>query len=167
MNKLLVSFLLMISLPAAAQGLLNSYQAVTIEAPAEKVWEAVKDFDGLANWHPMFSSGAIKSGTNNEPGAIRTVTVKDGPSFDEELLTWDALGRKFTYRLIDPVPLPVARYFGALEVVQVRRNTSAVLWSSRYLNNSGGKMKDEEVIAFINGAFKAGLDNLKPMLEKN
>jgi mxaD protein len=164
-KNLLALILGLLSLPAAAQGLLNSWQSVTIDAPVEKVWEAVKDFDGLATWHPMFSSGVIKSGANNEPGAIRTMTVKDGPSFDEELLTWDASARKFTYRLIDPVPLPVARYYGALEVVQVKPGTSAVLWRSRYLNNSGGKMQDEEVIAFINGAFRAGLDNLKPMLE--
>jgi hypothetical protein len=154
-----------ISLPAAAQGMLNSWQSVTIEAPAAKVWEAVKDFDGLANWHPMFSGGVIKSGANNEPGAVRTMTVKEGPSFDEELLTWDAASRKFSYRLIDPVPLPVAHYFGSMEVVQIKRDTTAVIWSSHYLNNSDGKMKDEEVIAFINGAFRVGLDNLKPMLE--
>jgi hypothetical protein len=153
------------SLPAAAQGILNSHQSITLRAPADRVWEAVKDFDGLASWHPMFSSGMIKSGANNVPGAVRTMTVKDGPSFDEELLTWDASRRRFTYRLIDPVPLPVARYYGAFEVVQVKPGTSAVLWSSHYVNNSDGKMQDGEVIAFINGAFKAGLDNLKPMLE--
>lgn len=152
---------------AFAQGLLNSHESITIQAPADKVWDAVRDFDGLANWHPMFSSGVIKSGRNNEPGAVRTMTVKDGPSFDEELLTFDEAGRKFTYRLIDPVPLPVSAYTGAFQVVAVKRGTAAILWSSTYRNNSGGKMKDEEVIRFINGAFRAGLENLKTRFEAN
>jgi mxaD protein len=151
--------------PVFAQGVLNSHDSIVIDAPVEKVWEAVRDFDGLARWHPMFSSGVIKSGTNNEVGAVRTMTVKDGPSFDEELLSWDASNRKFTYRLIDPVPLPVASYFGSFQVVEVKKGSTAVLWSSRYLNNSDGKMKDEEVIGFINGAFRVGLENLDAMLK--
>lgn len=152
-----------VSQTAVAQGLLNSYESIVIQAPVEKVWDAVKDFDGLATWHPMFSSGVIKSGTNNEPGAVRTMTVKDGPSFDEELLTFDAANRKFTYRLIDPVPLPISEYTGSFQVVEVKQGTTAILWYSSYRNNSGGKMKDEEVIGFINGALSVGLENLKGM----
>lgn len=166
MRKLMVVVCLCAFAPhALSQGILNSYESIEIQAPAAQVWDAVKDFDGLARWHPMFSSGVIKSGTNNEVGAIRTMTVKDGPSFDEELLTWDGENRRFSYRLIDPVPLPVSEYHGAMEVVQVTRDTTAVVWRSHYLNNSGGKMKDEEVIGFINAAFRMGLDNLNAMMK--
>ncbi len=113
----------------------------------------------------MFSSDVIKSGGNNEVGTVRTMTVKDGPSFDEELLSFDALDKKFTYRLIDPVPLPVSDYVGSLQVSEGRRGYTLVQWNSAYRNNSDGKMQDEEVIGFINGAFRAGLENLKSMLE--
>ena len=153
------------SVSAAAQGILNSHESIEIDAPVARVWEAVKDFDGLDKWHPMFSSDVIKSGGNNEVGTVRTMTVKDGPSFDEELLSFDAPARKFSYRLIDPVPLPVSGYSGTLHVIEGRRGHAVVQWYSAYRNNSGGKMKDEEVIAFINGAFRAGLENLKTMLE--
>jgi mxaD protein len=154
------------SLSAAAQGILNSHESIEIDAPVARVWEAVRDFDGLDKWHPMFSSDVIRSGGNNEVGTVRTMTVKDGgPSFDEELLSFDAPARKFTYRLIDPVPLPVSSYVGTLHVIEGRRGHTVVQWYSAYRNSSGGKMKDEEVIAFINGAFRAGLENLKTMLE--
>jgi mxaD protein len=153
------------SLPAAAQGILNSHESIEIRAPAGKVWDAVKDFDGLHRWHPMFSADTIKSGGDNAVGTIRTMTVKDGPSFDEELLSFDALERKFSYRLIDPVPLPVSDYVGTFQVIESRRGYAAILWNSAYRNNSGGKMKDEEVIAFINGAFRVGLENVKSLLE--
>ena len=151
--------------PAAAQGILNSHESIQIRASIWKVWDAVKEFDGLDKWHPMFSSDVIKSGGNNEVGTVRTMTVKDGPSFDEELLSFDALDKKFTYRLIDPVPLPVSDYVGSLQVSEGRRGYTLVQWNSAYRNNSDGKMKDEEVIDFINGAFRAGLENLKAMLE--
>ena len=164
---LLTALLCGLAQPAYAQVVLNSHDSITINAPVEKVWNAVKDFDGLATWHPMFSAGVIKSGANNQPGSVRTMTVKDGPSFDEELLAYDEANRKFSYRLIDPVPLPVAEYTGTFQVVEVKRGTTAILWYSRYVNNSDGKMKDEEVIRFINGAFRVGLENVKVVLEAN
>ena len=161
----LLCILCVTSWPATAQGILNSHESIEIKASIWKVWDTVQNFDSLDKWHPMFSSDVIKSGGNNEAGTIRTMTVKDGPSFDEELLSFDALEKKFTYRLIDPVPLPVADYVGSLQVSEGRRGYTLVQWSSAYRNNSDGKMKDEEVIAFINGAFRAGLENLKAMLE--
>jgi mxaD protein len=157
--------LCIVSFPAAAQGTLNSYQTVDIKAPIWDVWDAVKDFDGLHTWHPMFSDDELKSGANDEIGAVRTMTVRDGPSFDEELLSFDPVDRKFSYRVIDPAPLPIADYVSTFQVVEGRRGYATILWRSSYRNNSEGKMKDEEVIAFIDGAYRSGLDNLKATLE--
>jgi len=159
--------LCMVSVPAAAQGLLNSHQSVEIKASIWRVWDAVKDFDGLHKWHPMFADDVLKSGANDEVGSVRTMTVKDGPSFDEELLSFDALEKKFSYRVIDPAPLPISDYVSTIEVVESRRGYTTILWRSSFRNNSDGKMKDEEVIGFIDGAYRAGLDNLKAMFESN
>ena len=113
----------------------------------------------------MFSDDEIKSGANEEIGSVRTITVKDGPSFDEELLSFDPVDRKFSYRVIDPAPLPLAEYVSTFHVVEGKRGYTTILWRSSFRNNSDGKMKDEEVIGFIDGAYRAGLDNLKSMLE--
>ena len=155
----------MVSFHATAQGMLNSHQSVDIRASIWAVWDAVKDFDGVAKWHPMFSDDEIKSGANEEIGSVRTLTVKDGPSFDEELLSFDPVDRKFSYRVIDPAPVPVADYVSTFQFVEGKRGYTTILWRSSFRNNSDGKMKDDEVIAFIDGAYRAGLDNLKDMLE--
>ena len=153
------------SLPAVADGVLNSHESIEIKASIWKIWDAVKDFDSLDKWHPMFSSDEIKSGGNNEVGTIRTMTVKDGPSFDEELLSFDVLDKKFTYRVIDPVPLPIADYHASMQVMEGRRGYTLILWDGAYLNNSDGKMTDREVMDFINNAYRVGLENLKSMAE--
>lgn len=163
---LLLSCLAVLSFSARADGVLNSYQSISIKAPIAKVWNAVKDFDGLHKWHPVFSNDVIKSGSNNVVGAIRTLTIKDGPSFDETLLAWDAAKRRYTYNVIDPNPLPLKNYVSTMEVIQVAPGVAGIVWTSAYQNNSGGKMKDEELIAFLNGAYKAGLDNVKASLEQ-
>lgn len=166
MKKLLMATLLgLCAFAARAESVLNAYQSIDIKAPIDKVWDAVKDFDGLAKWHPVFSGDVIKSGTNNVPGAIRTLTVKDGPSFDETLLSWDAGKRRYTYDVIDPNPLPIKGYKSTMEVIQLRPGVTSIVWTSSFQNNSGGKMKDEEVINFLNGAYKAGLEPLKASLE--
>ena len=179
--------LCIVSFPATAQGILNSHQAVDIKASIWTVWDAVKDFDGVHKWHPMFSDDVFKSGANEEIGSVRTLTVKDGPSFDEELLSFDPVDRKFSYKVIDPAPvpsrnvimrcagfsytvidsapLPVADYVSTFQVVEGRRGYTTILWRGSFRNNSEGKMKDDEVIGFIDGVYRAGLDNLKAMLE--
>ncbi|MBM3393296.1 MAG: SRPBCC family protein [Betaproteobacteria bacterium] len=169
MKKLLTALLFglsFLSVSARAEGVLNAYQTVDIKAPIGKVWDAVKDFDGLHRWHPVFSNDVIKSGRNNVVGAIRTLTIKDGPSFDETLLAWDAGKRRYTYDVIDPNPLPIKNYVCTMEVVQLRAGVASVIWTSSFMNNSDAKMKNEEVINFLNGAYKAGLDALKASLEK-
>ena len=75
--------LCIVSFPAGAQGTLNSYQTVDIKAPIWTVWDAVKDFDGLHTWHPMFSDDELKSGALYR--ATKSEMVSGGPSPDP----WD------------------------------------------------------------------------------
>ena len=72
-------------------------KSVDVAAPVDKTWDAVKDFDSLDKWHPASPRMCIQKGENNKPGAVRKLTVKDGPSFTEELLAFDEA--KHTYKL--------------------------------------------------------------------
>jgi hypothetical protein len=163
--KLALASFAMLSFTAHADGKLNSHFSLNIDAPASHVWDVVKDFGGLNNWHPMFSGDVIKSGTNNQIGAVRTLTIQDGPSFDEQLMVWDDHERHYTYRVIDPNPLPIKNYSSTMRVMQLSPGVTNVTWTSTYENNSGGEMPDVELIALINGAYAAGLDALKFEME--
>lgn len=153
------------SIQAQAQVKLNSHFSLDIKASIQDVWDATKDFDGLANWHPMFADSHLTSGENGQVGTIRSLTIKDGPTFEEELLTYDDVDRKYSYKVFDPNPLPIAEYVSVFEVIEGRRGHTTIIWRSNYLNNSEGKITDDELIAFLNGAYKAGLDNVKNTLE--
>lgn len=154
-----------LSFSAHADGKLNSYYSLNIDAPASNVWDIVKDFGGVHNWHPMFSNDVIKSGTNNQIGAVRTLSIVDGPSFDEVLVVWDDHGRHYTYQVIDPAPLPLKNYTATMQVMQLEPGVTNVTWTSSYENNSDGEMPDEELIAFLNGAYETGLVEVKARLE--
>ncbi len=161
--KLALASFAILTFPAHAENTLNSYASIRITSTASAVWDVVKDFDGLENWLPVFSAADYKSGGNNEVGAIRTLTIKDGPSFDEVLIEWDAQERTYTYQVIDPAPLPVKNYQSTMTVMQLEPGVVDITWVSSYQNNSNGEMSDEEVIGFINGVYKAGLEQVKAM----
>jgi hypothetical protein len=163
MRQLLLAGVLLIApLGAQAQGTLNSYQTVDIKASADKVWGIVKGFDTLQNWHPAFSSAKIIGGKDGVPGAMRTLTLKDGPSFDEELLAFDNAARKLRYKIVGEAPLPVTDYDSTMQVLATGTNTSTMIWRSSYKAKGA---KDDEAMKVIDGAYRAGLDNLKKLAE--
>src|ERR1700675_4149473 len=74
-------------------------ETVEIKAPIDKVWATVRDFDSLNKWHPGFASDELVSGSNNKVGAVRKLTIKDGPSFTERLTAFSDAGHYFRYRI--------------------------------------------------------------------
>jgi mxaD protein len=149
---------LLVPLVAGAQSRVVVTEAVEVNAPARKVWDAIKDFDGLNKWHPAFSAAVIIEGQNNTPGAKRKLTLKDGPSFDEALLEFDDKGMSLRYVILGDAPLPVAEYDSTLTVVALSPKTSLVIWRGSFLAKGA---KDEDAQKGISGAYRAGLDNIK------
>jgi hypothetical protein len=155
---------LLVPAAAGAQNTLNVYQTVDIAASPAEAWNAVKSYDNLHGWHPAFESTQLTSGRNNTPGAMRTLTLKGGGSFEEELLAFDERTRKLRYRIVGDSPLPIDNYDSTIEVVSTAPGSSTVIWRSSFTAKG---VKDDEATAVIVGAYRAGLDNLKQIVEGN
>lgn len=148
---------------------LNTYQSVTVNAPASKVWGLVKGWDGLHTWHPVFSNTKILKGGLTEIGGVREVTVKDGPSFTEELLAYDDGGMNLKYKIIES-PLPLVEYVSVVRVNALPNNQSQMVWLASYKrrvkdNPKPGAEDDDGIMNFVHGAYQAGLQNVKKMAE--
>ncbi len=153
----------------AAAPRLHTIRTVTIDAPASKVWDAVKNFDGLNTWHPAVAKDEIVAGANNKPGAVRLLTLKDGGTIKEKLLAFDSKGRSFHYSILEGV-LPVSDYSSTLVVKSKGKGRSTVSWSGSFKRkNTGAHPADNEndktALDTVNGVYQSGLDNLKKMLE--
>ena len=162
-----VSFLASAAIGAAAPDL-HVKKSVTLAAPADKVWDAVKNFDGLAAWHPALASDEIVSGTNNTPGAVRLLTLKGGGTIKEKLLEFDAAGHRFRYSIVEGV-LPVSHYTSTLTVSALANDKTLVTWSGRFKRKNPGDSppdneNDQAATDAISGVYQAGLDNLKKIL---
>ncbi|MGZ8188421.1 MAG: SRPBCC family protein [Methylosarcina sp.] len=157
-------------------------EEIVIDAPAQKVWEIIKDY-GNMSWHP-----GVKSVTNpdgNKKGAIRVLTLNDGGTITEELKKYDEAKMSYSYKITEmstaktishagaeeKVPvLPVDNYAASIEV-EPQGDKSKVSWKAAYYraymnNNPPAEMNEEAANTAVTAVLKQGLANLKSLAEK-
>jgi len=148
---------------------LHVVETVEIKAPADKVWAAIKDFDSLDKWHPGFSKDELVSGANGQAGAVRKLTIKDGPSFTEKLKSYSDAAHTYTYAIVES-PLPITHYVSKVTVRSAGGGMTKVIWSGTFLrknpaDNPPEAESDAGALKLVKGVYRGGLDNLKKMLE--
>ena len=157
-------------------------ESIVIKAPAEKVWNLIKDFGEMA-WHPAIQSSEGKGG--NEKGATRVLTLKEGGTITEELKKYDAAKMSYSYKITDMstaktinyagkdenVPVvPVANYSATITVTSQGDQTT-VQWKSGYYraytnNNPPDEMNETAANAAVKAIFTEGLNSLKVLAEQ-
>jgi mxaD protein len=153
----------------AAAPALTTTKTINIDAPAAKVWDLSKDFNGLNTWHPALASDEIVEGKNNVVGAVRLLTLKGGGTIKEKLLVYSPKGHTFKYAIVESV-LPVSDYSSTFVVRSAGKGKSKVVWSGHFKrknvgDNPGDKENDKTAVDTINGVYQSGLDNLKKLAE--
>lgn len=137
---------------------MGCFNSIVINAPADKVWEALKSFHNLS-WskNVITKLDIIGDKKDGEVGAKRILN----DAFHETLLSVNESAKKFTYS-IDDGPGPVSKenvdgYIGTVEVREVSAdNTSYVSWKSEWANAKEGGVAD-----FCNPIYHALLQDLK------
>ncbi len=161
-----------LALPAAAHGPTPQkvIETITIAAPPEKVWDAVKDFASLAAWNPLVESSEGRGG--NEAGGERDVVLKSGGKLVDSLDEYAADSMSYSYRLATPdvEAFPVSFYSATLAVKPGGDGGSEVEWDSRLYRADTGNFpsetqNDQAAIEAMSNFIKAGLENLKKTLE--
>lgn len=155
---------------AAQPQTLHVTETVEIMAPVDKVWATVKDFDGMTKWHPGFSSDELVSGSNGKVGAMRKLTVKDGPVITERLLAYDDAKHSYRYAITES-PLPITHYTSTISVKAGAGGMTKVTWSGSFKRKNTSDTppeaeSDAGVTKLIRGVYRGGLDNLKKMLQQ-
>ncbi|MCW2285677.1 hypothetical protein M2323_003506 [Rhodoblastus acidophilus] len=147
-------------------------ETVEIDKPVEKVWAVMGNFDALSKWHPVVASSVADKG--NEVGSVRHLVLKapGDPSFDEVLDKYDAAGHSYKYEIpkVDPKVLPVNNYTSTITVLDNGKGGSTVEWKGAFyrgymLNDPPEELNDENSVKAVRGVYRAGLDNLKKIVE--
>ena len=146
-------------------------ETVEINAAPDKVWAVIGNFQDMS-WLPPVEKTEGKGG--NEVKATRTLTLKGGPTVDEELYKYSAEQKSLSYRInkVDVKVLPVNNYSSTIKVEPAEGGKSEVVWDGAfyrgYMNNDPPpELSDEAAIKAVSGLYRAGLDNLKAKIEKS
>jgi hypothetical protein len=173
MVRLFASLLALVCVwPLAASAHGPSRQKVTesveINAPADKVWAVVGNFQDMG-WHPAFKKTEGTGG--NDVGATRTLTVEGGGQIHEKLTKYNAEGKMLAYEIteVDVKVVPVTNYSAHITVTGTG-DMSTVEWKGAfyrgYVNNDPPpELNDEAAVNAITGVYKTGLEALKKKLE--
>lgn len=156
-------------------------EKITINAPADKVWSIIKDYNDMS-WLPAVASTEGSDG--NKKGAVRVLTLKDGGTITEELKKYNEKKMEYAYKITDmstaktithsgkeenvPV-LPVSNYAATI-TVKAKGDGSQVIWKAGYYraymnNNPPAEMNEETANEAVKSIFKAGLENIKKLAE--
>lgn len=142
-------------------------ETIEINAPADKVWAVVGNFQDLG-WTGIATK---TEGTgDNTAGATRKLTVPSG-TIDEKLNKYNAEGKSYSYEItqVDPSVLPVANYSSTI-TVSGDASKSKVEWKGAFyrsytLNDPPPEQSDEAALKSITDLYKNALANLKAKLE--
>ena len=146
-------------------------ESVIINASVETVWNAVRQFDAIADWHPDVK--ASQGDGKLESGGTRNVTLQNGGQLVEELDYYNDQEHEYSYRLKteNVEAFPASSYSIALKVnAGDAPGHSEVMLKSRFYRGDTGNtppenLNDEAAVAAMNKFFKNGLAGLKLKLE--
>ena len=107
-------------------------RSVVIDAPVDRVWAAVRRFDGVAAWNPGVDAATLETGQPTEVGAIRKLDIVDGSVFRETLLAHSDLEHFYTYDILDS-PLPCSNYIACHRFIEITDgNRTLGIWTGEF-----------------------------------
>ncbi len=136
------------------------YVSSVIAAPAAKVWERVRDFNGLPRWHPRIADSQIENGEPaDRVGCVRAFTLQNGDRLREKLLALSDYDLFQTYSILMS-PMPLENYVATLRLTPITDGDRCfVEWSAEF--DCAPEVEDDLVAGIGGGVFQGGFDALK------
>lgn len=130
---------------------------IHINTSPAAAWALLGDFGGLAGWFPVVTASRV---VGSGVGAVRHLTMPDGNVLEERQESRDEAQRCYRYTVIAG-PAPFTDYHSEVRVTPSPEGCE-VSWSASFEPLAGAPM---DPVAFIRGAYRAGLEAAKARLE--
>jgi carbon monoxide dehydrogenase subunit G len=121
------------------------YKEIRIEAPAEDVWDAVRDFGAL---HERLVPGFVVAA--ELLGDVRTITFGNGSVVRERLVGIDDDARRLSYSVVDGAP-STTHHNASVQVFDAGNGRSRFVWITdvlpHELGSTIGGLMDQALVA--------------------
>jgi NADPH:quinone reductase len=140
-------------------------RSTVIDAPIERVWAVLRDFNSHDQWHGVVEHSRIEgSDRSDQVGCIRSFTLKDGNRIREQLLTLDEREHKSTYCIVEAT-VPLQRYVATVTLKPVTDGDATYWhWESTFGTPPGMEIELREMVA--GGVYEAGFEHLRRHLAR-
>lgn len=135
-------------------------KSTVIDAPVERVWAVVRDFNGHDRWHPAVADSAMERGVpTDKVGGVRRFHLADGSELREQLLALDDLQMTMSYCLLD-TPVPLFNYVAHCRLLPVTDGDMAFWhWESRFDTPKGRERELAEMVG--TNIYAAGMEAVR------
>jgi hypothetical protein len=136
------------------------YTSSVIGVPAARLWETVRDFNGLPDWHPAIAESRIEGGAPaDQVSCVRAFRLRDGGYIRERLLALSDYEFSCTYAILES-PMSVDNYVATLKLTPVTDGSRTFAeWSAEF---DCAPEREAELVGLIgNDVFQGGFDALK------
>lgn len=135
-------------------------RSTIIDAPIERVWAVLRDFNSHDQWHTVVDQSRIEgSDQSDQVGCVRNFTLKDGNHIREQLLTLDDREYRSTYCIVE-ASVPLQRYVATVTLKPVTDgNRTFWHWESSFGTPPGRERELRDMVA--TGVYEAGFENLR------
>ena len=140
-------------------------RSTVIDAPLERVWAVIRDFNSHDQWHDVVEASRIEGNeASSQVGCVRSFTLKDGNRIREQLLTLDDREHKSTYCIVEAT-VPLQRYVATVTLKPVTDgNRTFWHWESSFATPPGRERELREMVA--RDVYEAGFTNLRRHLQQ-
>ena len=138
-------------------------RSAVIDAPIERVWSVLRDFNSHTAWHPVVADSHIERGEpSDQVGCVRNFTLQDGNHIREQLLTLSDRDHVSTYCILDAT-LPMQRYVATVTLKRVTDgNRTFWHWESTFEVPRGREREFADLVG--KGVYEEGFAGLRAYL---
>jgi NADPH:quinone reductase len=135
-------------------------RSTIIDAPIERVWAVLRDFNSHDQWHAVVDSSRIESNERSDQvGCVRSFTLKDGNRIREQLLSLSDTEHTSRYAIIEAT-VPLQRYVATVTLKPVTDGRRTFWhWESTFATPPGQEQALHDLVA--QGVYEAGFENLR------
>ena len=136
------------------------YISTVIGAPADRIWQTIRDFNALPDWVPAVRESRIEGGQPaDQVGCVRAFRLQDGGFLRERLLALSDYDFSVTYAILES-PMGVGNYIATLKLAPITDgNRTFAEWTAEFDCDPANEAELTDNIG--NNVFQAAFDALK------
>jgi hypothetical protein len=139
-------------------------RSTIIDAPVDRLWAVLRDFNRHDKYHPIVAQSAIERGLpSDKVSCVRRFTLQDGSELREQLLALSDVEMTMSYCLLE-TPIPLFNYVAHVRLLPVTDgNRSFWRWEGRFTTPAGREQELADVVG--NDVYTNGMEAVRHLPE--